>query len=152
MWLLLGAKKFVKQSDVFNRTIIPYRKEQPRKLMYIKEILHYDEESREADVFISDGQFELLCYVHPYIPDGFDKLKSPLSAYMTENVMRALENAYKTEKLQSGYYSYRLHGKIIDLQKRLVAVGHIIIELENVIPKDIGEGEFIEFTVMRIHL
>lgn len=38
----------------------------------------------------------------------------------------------------------------MDLQRRLISVGNVLIEIENVIPKDINEGEFIEFTVMRM--
>ena len=116
------------------------------------QILNYDEDAQEADVLLLDGQFELLCYAHPYTPDDSKALNKSLSAFMTENIMRALENEYRIEKLQSGYYSYHLQGKIIDLQRRLVMVGSIVIELDNVIPKDIREGEFIEFTVMRIDL
>ena len=115
-------------------------------------ILNYDEEAREADVLVTDGRFELLCYAHPFTPDDSAKHNRPLSAFIKENVMRALESEYIVEKTKHGYYSYRLQGKISDLQRRLVMVGNIVIELENVIPKDIREGEFIEFTVMRIDL
>ena len=120
--------------------------------MYIKELLNYDEEAHEADIVISDGQFDLLCYAHPFISGEYKELKAPLSAFMSENIMRTSENEYRIERLQDNYYAHRFHGKIIDLQKRLVTIGNIVIKLENTIPKDINEGEFIEFSAMRIDL
>lgn len=39
---------------------------------------------------------------------------------------------------------------MIDMNSRLVSVGNIVIELENVIPKDIVEGDYVVFTVVRI--
>ena len=118
----------------------------------IKEIINYDIEAQEADVLISDGQFEILCYAQPYLPETFKAPDHALSAFMTENVLRVSENEYRIKRLQNGYYSYRLQGKLIDLQKRLVMIGAIVIKIENVIPKDIREGDFIEFTVMRLDL
>ncbi len=118
--------------------------------MHIKKILRYDREAKEADILISNGTFELLCYAMPYQTEDFNKSNNLLYAFMTENVMRATENSYKVKKLQNGYYSYHLQGKIIRLQKPLVTIGNILLEIDGVIPQDIKEGEFIEFTVMRI--
>ena len=111
--------------------------------MYIKSV-DFDGE-QEADILVSDGKYEILCYALPY--SAGDKEKDfTLSAFMSENVMRALKNEYSAEKTD-GYYGYKLTGRLFDLKNRLVAVGGIVIELENNIPKDIAENEFVEFEV-----
>lgn len=114
--------------------------------MYIKSV-DFDGE-QEADILVSDGKYEILCYALPY--SAGDKEKDfTLSVFMSENVMRALKNEYSAEKTD-GYYGYKLTGRLFDLKNRLVAVGGIVIELENNIPKDIAENEFVEFEVGRI--
>ena len=53
---------------------------------------------------------------------------------------------------KDGYYAYKLQGKLVDIKKRLMIIGKIVIELEDNIPKDIKENEFVELNVMRIDL
>ena len=52
---------------------------------------------------------------------------------------------------KDGYYAYKLQGKLVDIKKRLMIIGKIVIELEDNIPKDI-KNEFVELNVMRIDL
>ncbi len=117
--------------------------------MYIQSVC-FDGEN-EADVVVSDGKYQILCYACPYCDDG-RKGRFMLSAFMSGNVMRALKNKYSVEKTDSGYYAYKLTGRLFDLEKRLVKVGNIIIELENNIPGDMKENDFVEFEAMRIDL
>ena len=117
--------------------------------MLIKTIREYDEEAKEADVVVSDGQHEILCYAQPFENNNTSFV---LLAFDDDNIMRALKNTYVVEKSKEDHYGYKLQGKLVDLKKRLVAIGDIVIELGNGIPKDIKENEFIEFTVVRVDL
>lgn len=115
--------------------------------MLIKAV-QFDGEN-EAEVLVSDGNYEILCYAYPYYNKNGE---FTLSTFMSGNVMRALQNEYSVKKTEDGYFSYKLTGRLFDLKNRLAAVGEIVIELENNIPKDIEENEFIGFDVMRIDL
>ncbi len=116
--------------------------------MYVKSVNFYGE--NEASVVISDGEYEILCYAYPF--ENKKENSFTLSAFMSNNVMRALENNYVIERKDDGYYAYKLQGKLVDIKKRLMVVGKIVIELEDNIPKDIKENEFVELNVMRIDL
>lgn len=118
--------------------------------MYIKEIKDYDIDALEADIIVTDGQYEIMCYAQPF--GNKEKKSFKLFAFDCSDVMRAIENKYMINKDVESYYGYSLQGKLFDMEKRLVSIGKIIIELEDIIPKDIKQNEFIEFKVLRIDL
>ena len=115
--------------------------------MFIKKIIDYDRSAGEADVLISDGRYEILCYAHPF--ENKNKRFS-LVSFMAKGVKRIEAREFKAEKSTNGYYSYNMQGEITDIEERIVKVGDIFIELEDVIPKDIKTHDFIEFSVARI--
>ena len=116
--------------------------------MEIKEILDYDINAKEADILISDGQNEILCYAYPFENKNHNNFM--LETFMAKDVMRIEEKRSSIIKSSSEYYAYKLCGKVIDLEKRLISIGEIVIQLEDIIPKDIIKNDFIEFSVMRI--
>lgn len=116
--------------------------------MFIKEIKEYDKISQEADIIVSDGQFEILCYAHPF---ELKKSKWVLSTLFAENIMISFNKEPSVQK-KDGYFDYKLTGKILNKSKQIVSVGEIIIELDGHIPNDLVEGNYIEFECMRIDL
>ena len=88
-----------------------------------------------------------MTYAQPF---NNDKDIFELYAVKSKNIMRALEPGSAVNKTDDGYYAYKLQGKIIDLENRIVTVGDIKIMLENSIPNDIKVNEYIEFDVLRI--
>ena len=116
--------------------------------MFIKEIRDYDVEAKEAEIVVSDGQFEVMTYAWPF--ENTQSGKFRLNAFMTDQVMRATRKISFVEKSENGYFAYRLQGKIINVEKRIVSVGKIEIILEDCIPKDIRQNEYVEFTVTRV--
>ena len=117
--------------------------------MYIKEIKSYYEEGKEADLIISDGAFELMAYAQPFLKRFKDE-KFKLIAFTSENIMTIDKEEYAIEKTNEGYYSYWFKGKLLDAKKGIVAINNIIIEDVGWIPKDIHDGQFIEFTCQRV--
>ncbi len=115
--------------------------------MLIKKLIDYNKNTGEADIMITDGQYKILCYAYPF--EDEDK-RFALVTHMAKDVMRVETREYKLEKSISGYYSYNIQGEIIDIKKRIVKVGDILIALEDVIPKDINTHDFIEFSVARV--
>ena len=116
--------------------------------MYIEKIISHDEISDEADVLITDGKYSILCYVPEYSQK--QKLMPQLSAFFVENVYLSTTKKYDVQKLDSGYYDQKFTGKVLDRKNRLVGIGQIIIKLDENIPGDIKETEYVEFTAMRV--
>lgn len=114
--------------------------------MYIKKVLDYD--GYDANIIVTDGKYEIMCYAWEFY--NKENADFELSAFDAVDVMRALNQQYMIEKLDYGYYSYKLQGKLIDLEKQIVEIGNIIIEVEGYLPSDIVQGEYIEFLATRI--
>ena len=115
--------------------------------MYIKNIKEYDIEANEAEIIVSDGYYEILCYAQPFEKkDG----QFTLLGFMAKDIRKSLNNNYLIEKDLTNYFAYKLQGKLINVKNGLVAIGEIIIRIEERIPNDIRENDFIEFTVLRI--
>lgn len=117
--------------------------------MFIKQIKEFDCNSGEADLIVSDGIYELICYYHP--AENF-MLGTPIrevSTLFSEDIKRVDKNEYLISK-GSDYYSYYLHGKVIDKQAPKIGIGKITINLDKPLAKDIEEGEFVELKVSRL--
>ena len=117
--------------------------------MYIKEIKDIDKFSGEADVIVTDGTYELLCY---YFLGGSVDIDMPvksISALLTENIMRAEEERFSIKKMDH-YYSYHLCGCVEDIKIPKISIGKMSIALDRPLPKDIEIGEYIGFDVQRL--
>ena len=121
--------------------------------MWIKQIIKYYEGDVEADVIVTDGRFELMCYAL-YCENNVGDVDFTLTPFDCGDVMTSEVNEYRIQKLESGYYDYKLQGKLIAVEKDVgtVQIGGIIISGVRCIPKDICVGEYVEFTVIRLEL
>ena len=119
--------------------------------MCIKKIFKCYEDYPEADVLVSDGEYELLCYALFYDNQEGDT-NFTLSPLRGEADIMTCDRKYKIQKLDDGYYSYKLQGKLINVEDCIgtVQIGSIIISDVSWVPRDIKIGEFIEFTVSRL--
>lgn len=94
----------------------------------------------------------LTCFSQPFNYDLNDVLEEPLYCYEVKNVMKSFEESFTIEK-QNDYFAYFIRGELIDSNKNLVKVGGFILDLDdNIIPKDLVDGNKIEFTVQRIDI
>lgn len=120
--------------------------------MYIKSILWLDEENKEAELEISDSVYSLVCFSFPCYYSIKQKLLEPLECLDSKDFMISLDEKYKIERVNKGY-SYRLCGKLTDVSNGIITIGNIVLHIdENIIPKDINNGDFVEFIVSRIDL
>lgn len=117
--------------------------------MFVKEIKDYDSFSAEADIIVSDGEYDLLCYCYPADECIVGAKVLSLNALFTQNVKKCTDINFKTEKL-SDYYSYKLFGNIRSVENAIICVGGLEIELNCKFPGDLKEGDFIECEVSRI--
>ncbi len=96
--------------------------------------------SEEAIIVLSDGNFEINCFSHPFKSLMDFELTLPLSTLNANNIKKVDEQKYSYSC--DGNYHY-LTVKVIDKEKPLVVLGDFKIELDNILPYDISEGDFI---------
>lgn len=118
--------------------------------MFIKSIYSFDEDSGEADLIVSDRSYDIICFCSIFQNELqiMPKIKE-IETFMCDGIKRIDDENYLIDK-KIDYYSYRLQGKVLDVDKRIVSVGNIILKLDKPIPKDIKNYEFIQFDVLRL--
>ena len=118
--------------------------------MFIKKIDSFDNYSGEADLIISDGIYELLCYCSIYQNElkAMSRINE-IESFLCDNILRVETKEYLIIK-QKEFYSYHLQGKVLDVDKHIVCIGSIMIKLDTPLPGDIKNQEFIEFDVVRL--
>lgn len=117
--------------------------------MFLKQIKEFDCNSGEADVIVTDGTYELICYYHPAENIALGTPVKEILSLFSEGIMRVDNKDYLVSK-ESDYYSYYLHGKVIDKQTPKIGIGELTIKLDKPLAKDIEEGEFVELRVSRL--
>lgn len=117
--------------------------------MYIKQIVSIDKYIGEADVIVSDGLYDLLCYNYQSAKLALKMDVDELSILFAGNIMKSSNPNYFINKL-SDYYAYHLQGKVADINIPTIIIGNLKIYLDNMLPNDIREGDFVEFDAQRI--
>ena len=121
-------------------------------MIKVKEINWLSEFAKEAEVTISDGTSMLTCFSQPFNYDVNDVLDQPLYCYDAKNVRKSFEEGFTLEN-QNDAFAYFFRGELIDSIKKLVKVAGFMLSLEdNAIPKDLVDGDIIEFTVQRVDI
>jgi hypothetical protein len=110
------------------------------------------ESALEAEVLITDGLNELVCFSQPCNLMVNQRITEPVYCFNNKNVVRAANEECHIEK-QKEALAYNLVGKLADKKNNLVKVGEIMVQLEQgSIPKDILENEYISFYCQRIDI
>ncbi|GAA0694846.1 hypothetical protein [Clostridium cadaveris] len=121
-------------------------------MVRITKINWLSKEALEAEVTVSDGRFELVCFSQPFNYALNDTVKTSLYCYAVSNVIREQNDEFKVEKLYESF-AYILTGKLINKKDSVVEIGDVIVEIEKSdLPGDIEEGNYISFNCKRIDI
>jgi len=105
----------------------------------------------EAIITVSDGNIDIDVYAHPFSKKLGVKLKEPLLCFDPEDIMYTNESNPYVVKIDNNFKQLIL-GKVVDIDKSIVEVGKIKIDLDGMIPKDINNGNFIVFKCNRLDI
>ena len=116
--------------------------------MYISKILEFSKDDREADVYVSDGTYTIMCYAYPVDTICLGQEITTLFSHGCEDVERADEQTFSIKKLPQ-YYAYSITAQVLSHQESSVRIGKISIQLDTTMPADISDGDFVSFSVVR---
>ncbi|SEN50337.1 hypothetical protein SAMN04489762_2408 [Terribacillus saccharophilus] len=109
-------------------------------------------EALEAEITVSDGAHNIMCFSQPFQYELGSNLDEPLYCFNVTELVRSKDNIPYVEKLND-HFSYRLTCKMHDKENQQVLLGKILLELDNdTIPGDILEDDFITFECQRIDI
>ena len=120
--------------------------------MKIKKINWISQEALEAEVVVTDGELEIMCFAQPLNYLEENELIEPIYCFNVSNLVKTEKSEYSIEKLDDNF-AYRLIGKLIDKHDEKVKLGELLLELDNnLLPGDINEGDFISFCCQRLDI
>lgn len=120
--------------------------------MRIEQINWLDKDSEEAILKVVSETDCLDCFSCPCSCDIGDVLTEPLECLDTDNIILCETKEKNIEKIE-GEFKYRLRGKLKDMQNGIVEVKGFNLHIdEDKIPKDMSNGNCIQFEVSRIDI
>ncbi|GIN75381.1 MULTISPECIES: hypothetical protein [Bacillus] len=119
--------------------------------MKIKKIDWLSKEALEAEVVVTDGESEIICFAHPLNYKVDSNLEEPINCFEVTELVKADKKVYMIEKLD-GHFEYRFTGQLVDRQLETVKVGQFLIELDTDWPGDIENGDFVSFISKRLDI
>lgn len=116
--------------------------------MYISKILEFNKDDCEADVYVSDGTFSIMCYAYPVDEICLGQEINAVFSYGCKDIVREDENTFRVKKLPQ-YYAYLITAQVLSRKESYVQIGKMSIQLDNTMPADISDGDFVTFSVVR---
>jgi hypothetical protein len=123
--------------------------------MYIKEVLDPEYGGFpfivEADLIVTDGTHELLCYFYDLNKEVKKGAKVQyISTLEADPIMRAATKEYAIKKDKNSHYGFSLQGELVNVNERIMKIGDLEIEFDGNLYKGAAKGDFIRFNVNRL--
>lgn len=107
-------------------------------------------DAKEAEVYLSDGDFSIVCFSHPLNQIVGDVVRLPIYALNARYILKG-DEMFLIEKVLS-VFGYKISGRVVNIDNNLIKVGEFIIELDVSLPNDIQIDDFVLFTCDRIDI
>jgi len=107
---------------------------------------------KEAEVFLYDGNFNMVCYSHPFNQDIGNIVTQPLYTLNARKILILKEEEKFSVEKEEGTFDYKFAGRLINKEENHVKLGEFIIELDNPVPSDIQVGDYISFICDRVDI
>ncbi len=117
--------------------------------MYISNIQSFDVSDNEADIIVSDGSYQILCYVFPVRSLKIGQSVKGIYCYACSSTIKAKDCLCDIIKLPD-FYAYSLTGQILSKSHNTVMIGNITIHLDTPFHNDMKDGDYVSFRVQRL--
>jgi len=117
-------------------------------MIIVKKVYWIDEDSREADILLSDGTYSIKCFCSDCTFSEGDTVSEIIYGFNVKNIVKSLNEDYVIDEKNDNYY---IQGKIINRESDILQIGEFKIDLsDGNIPKDINQSDYIEVNISRI--
>lgn len=121
-------------------------------MIRISEVSWISQNAMEAEITITDGVYELVCFSQPCSLKINQQISEPIYCMNNTNVVRSKSEEYYIGKLKD-VFGYNITGKLIDGNGGFVKVGEIVIQLEKgSLPGGVKENEYLNFNCQRLDI
>ncbi|EDN9971674.1 hypothetical protein GKT18_07095 [Listeria monocytogenes] len=120
-------------------------------MIKVKSIHWLDEDAREADVILTDGEYNVVCFSHPCELTLNGVYNELIYCFDPFDIFKLNQAEYSMEKPNDNQELSILKGKLIDATDSIIQIGEFRIDIsEGDIAQDIHEGDFVELKVHRL--
>ncbi|ECB9706056.1 hypothetical protein FL866_13735 [Listeria monocytogenes] len=120
-------------------------------MIKVKSIHWLDEDAREADVVLTDGEYNVVCFSYPCELTLNGVYNELIYSFDPFDIFKLNQAEYSMEKPNDNQELSILKGKLIDATDSIIQIGEFRIDIsEGDIAQDIYEGDFVELKVHRI--
>ena len=111
----------------------------------------YDGESQEADIELESKGICITCYSHPVNNKGqiYKFIDNEIFAFQVTDIQIDDTHIPMAAKVDEGYYSYFLRGKVISDSQ--IQIHDFIIHIDY-LPKDILVGKYVSCRCLRLDI
>lgn len=117
----------------------------------IKEVIWISKDSSEAEVLVTDGRYELVCFAHPFNGKPGDVVEQDIIALDCNEVERVMATEGHARRTDD-YFAHDLTLKVDDARRGKLSLGNIKISARNCLPNDIVDGEYVNLICSRLDL
>ena len=117
--------------------------------MFISDILYFSKEDSEAEVRISDGRYTVSCYAYPIDMVYVNQYVNTIYGFECADITKSDELKYAIKKLPQ-HYAYLLTAQVVNTESKIVRIGELFICLDIAMPRDMINGDYVSFSVLRL--
>ena len=121
-------------------------------MIRISKVYWLSEDAKEAEIYLSDGDFSIVCFSQPFNQVVGDNISLPLYALNTRDISSLNGEEKFAVKKGEAAFEYNLSGRVISTEGNHVKIGEFIIALDLPLPNDIQTGDYISFVCDRIDI
>ena len=120
--------------------------------MIVRQLFWISKSAKEAELLISDGEFECIAFSQPCDIKEGDHLKEPLHAFIVNNLMISRDENCSVVLIKDNGLAQKLVTKVVDVENGIVKIGNIEILLDEKAPPGVLAGDLVEFTCARLDI
>lgn len=120
--------------------------------MIIESIKWISREAEEAEVEISDGHFTCIAFSQPCNAKAGEHVTEPLHVFSIKNAMISDKSTLGVWNISDIKLERKVIAKIVDITNQMIAVGDILMVIDDFLPGGLENGNIIEFECARIDL
>ncbi|NMH87389.1 hypothetical protein [Flavivirga algicola] len=112
-------------------------------MIKIYKVKWLSKEAGEAEVYLSDGYFNLMCFCHPFNQAIGDSVPQPLYTLNVKDIFILDDEEIFSVTKEEDSFDYKLTGQVINKDENQIKIGEFILELDNPLPNDVQVRDFI---------
>ncbi|OIN56676.1 hypothetical protein BLX24_23915 [Arsenicibacter rosenii] len=121
-------------------------------MVQVSNVKWLSKEAKEAEVYLSDVNFSLIVFSHPFNQNVGDSVKLPLYTLNAKGIYKLNNTENLLVNRKGKTFGYEISGTVLNKELNQIQIGEFVIQLDVSLPNDITSGDYVSFVCDRIDL